>query len=177
MSDLNTSKPATEVFLLPGEYYFGENSVRIRTLLGSCVALVLWHPSLLVGGMCHFMLPGRSQRMPGPLDGKYGDEAMELLLMKIRSIGSDPSGFQGKMFGGGNMFPHMAARQGERIGLKNAEAARSLLQRHRVPIVAEAIGGAGYREILFDVCNGNVLVKLRPPGDSALVPVSPIPYE
>jgi chemotaxis protein CheD len=31
----------------------------IRTVLGSCVSITLWHPVKRVGGMCHFLLPTR----------------------------------------------------------------------------------------------------------------------
>ena len=48
-----------EIFLQPGEFYFGEGKTRIRTLLGSCVAITLWHPRLHIGGMSHYMLPSR----------------------------------------------------------------------------------------------------------------------
>ena len=42
---------AIEIFLHPGEFYFGDRHTRIRTLLGSCVSIILWHPRLLIGGM------------------------------------------------------------------------------------------------------------------------------
>ncbi len=53
-----------EIFLQPGEWYFGNRKVSIRTLLGSCVAMVFWHrhPKLLMGGMCHFTLPTAGPR-------------------------------------------------------------------------------------------------------------------
>ena len=51
-----------DVFLQPGDFYFGEAGTRIRTLLGSCVAITLWHPILHIGGMCHIMLPERGER-------------------------------------------------------------------------------------------------------------------
>ncbi|OXS16719.1 chemotaxis protein CheD [Zobellella denitrificans] len=33
-----------EVLLQPGQFHFGGPATRVRTLLGSCVAMVLWHP-------------------------------------------------------------------------------------------------------------------------------------
>ena len=46
-----------EIFLNPGDYAFGDEQVRMRTLLGSCVAVTFWHPKLRVGAMCHYLLP------------------------------------------------------------------------------------------------------------------------
>ena len=42
-----------EIFLQPGELWFGDEQTRIRTILGSCVAVTLWHPGRRIGGMCH----------------------------------------------------------------------------------------------------------------------------
>ena len=60
-----------EIFLQPGEFYFGEGKTRVRTLLGSCVAITLWHPRLHLGGMSHYVLPNRQHRKKhDPLDGR-----------------------------------------------------------------------------------------------------------
>ncbi len=39
-----------DIFLQPGELYFGDSDTCIRTVLGSCVSLTFWHPKLLGGG-------------------------------------------------------------------------------------------------------------------------------
>lgn len=95
-----------EVFLQPGEYHFGDRNTRIRTLLGSCVAVVIWHPLLQIGGMCHVLLPQRSgRRGSATLDGRYADEALQLLLQAAAAAGTEAGEYQAKLFGGGNMFP------------------------------------------------------------------------
>jgi hypothetical protein len=59
---------------------------RIVTLLGSCVSITVWSPRLLVGGMCHFMLPSRGVIPEGATyAGRYGDEAM----MQVINIAHD----------------------------------------------------------------------------------------
>ncbi|MBL8511280.1 MAG: chemotaxis protein CheD, partial [Betaproteobacteria bacterium] len=50
-----------DIFLQPGEFYFGDADTRIRTLLGSCVSITMWHPTRRIGGMCHYMLPTRGR--------------------------------------------------------------------------------------------------------------------
>ncbi|WP_018150988.1 hypothetical protein [Leeia oryzae] len=105
---------AFDVFLQPGDYYFGDRNTRIRTILGSCVSIVMWHPKWHVGGMCHFMLPQRRKKTDARelvLDGRYADEAMTLLLQSIASYGSDPGDYEVKLFGGGSMFPSSVANQ------------------------------------------------------------------
>src|SRR5262245_20243998 len=54
-----------EIFLQAGEFYFGGEKTRIRTLLGSCVAITVWHPKLRIGGMSHYMLPRSEERRVG----------------------------------------------------------------------------------------------------------------
>ena len=48
-----------EIFLQPGEFYWSDAFTRIRTVLGSCVALCVWHPKKNIGGMCHYILATR----------------------------------------------------------------------------------------------------------------------
>ncbi|MGH8583151.1 MAG: chemotaxis protein CheD [Gammaproteobacteria bacterium] len=157
-----------EIFLQPGEHYFGDADTRIRTLLGSCVSLTLWHPRLRIGGMCHYLLPSRMREAGngkdgdagGALDGRYGEEATELLLGEIRAANTAPSQYEVKLFGGGEMFPQIpSGKNGTQIPGKNVGAARSLAKRYGFKVVAEDMGGRGYRNIIFDIWSGNVWVR------------------
>ena len=38
-----------DIFLQPGEYFVGDADYQIRTMLGSCVSMTLWHPCKRVG--------------------------------------------------------------------------------------------------------------------------------
>jgi len=148
-----------EIFLQPGEYYFGDRHTRIRTLLGSCVAITLWHPKLLIGGMCHYLLPARVPVHASALSGKYADEAMYLLLDEIKRANTQPKDYEVKMFGGGDMFPTVRHTSWKHIGSKNAEAGHRLLKRHGLHFAASDLGGVGHRNIFFDVWNGQVWVR------------------
>lgn len=147
-----------EIFLNPGEYYFGDRDTRIRTILGSCVSITVWHPKLLIGGMCHYMLPSRSEREMKTGDGKYADEAFGLLLDEVRRCGTALEEYQVKLFGGGNMFLRQVGA-GRHIGVKNAEAGRHLVKHYGLHLVSEHLGGAGHRTVLFDIWSGHVWVR------------------
>ncbi len=154
---------AVDVFLQPGEVYFGGRDTRIRTLLGSCVAIVMWHPGMRAGGMCHYMLPGAPARRQVALDGRYADDAMALMLREIQKTDTAPADYQVKLFGGGNMFAaHRSAREGH-VGAKNVEVARTLLKQHGFSSCAEHLGGVGHRTVLFDIWSGHVWMKHQPP--------------
>jgi chemotaxis protein CheD len=152
-----------EIFLQPGEVYFAERDTRIRTLLGSCVAITMWHPGTLVGGMCHYMLPGSLDGQRDKLDGRYGDEAMVLMQMEIRKTNTQPQDYQVKLFGGGHMFSKYPSVNTDHVGAKNVEMARSLMKRHGFKVQAEHLGGAGHRTLMFDLWNGQVWMRHQPP--------------
>ncbi len=152
-----------EVFLRPGDFHFGRRDTRIVTLLGSCVSITVWHPRLLVGGMCHFMLPSRGLVPCGDAcDGRYGDEAMMLLMNEIGRFDADPRQFHAKLFGGANMFPLHCQRDESNLGDRNLEMAATLLARYEIPLKARHIGGDGHRKLMFDVWSGDVWLKHEP---------------
>ncbi len=152
-----------EVFLHPGDFYFGGPETRIVTLLGSCVSITVWSPRLRVGGMCHFMLPSRGVIPEGAsYDGRFGDEAMLLLMKKIWNLGADPFEFEAKVFGGANMFQLQCQKNEMNVGDRNIEMALILLQRYEIPIKAKHLGGDGHRKLMLDVWNGDVWLKHQP---------------
>jgi len=153
---------ALEVFLQPGEFYFGDGLTRIRTLLGSCVAVTFWHPRLRAGAMSHCMLPERPRRAKGdPLDGRYADDAMLLAVAEIVRAGTRPAEYQVKIFGGGRMFG-AAKANGVDIAQRNVDAARALVKRHGFRASAEDLGGEGHRNVILDLWSGDVWVKRAP---------------
>ncbi len=155
-----------DIFLKPGECYFGDRDTRIRTLLGSCVAITLWHPRLLIGGMCHYMLPGRRRSGNEPFDARYADEALQLLLREIARSGTRVREYEVKMFGGGNMFPGADSCRKDHVGRKNVEAGRGLVRGHGMRHVGEDLDGTGYRNVMFDIWSGHVWVKRSMPPET-----------
>lgn len=176
-----------EIFLKQGEVYFGDRDTRIRTVLGSCVAITMWHPDLLVGGMCHYMLatrdpsgqkfhsrirnssinfPSRRSTVKKTLDGRYADEALELMFSEVQRSGAHAREYQIKLFGGGHMFPATTKPGNQHVGVKNIAIITHLLAYHGLNVSAEHMGGIGHRTLIFDICNGDVWMKQQPPLDS-----------
>jgi chemotaxis protein CheD len=142
------------IFLNPGEFYFGDGNVRVSTLLGSCVSLLIWHPVLRHGGMCHYLLDSRGIYVSG-LEGRYADEAMEIFMAELNRRKTHPSEYTVKMFGGGNMF----ASLGNDIGRRNIEAGLNLIERHGFTLANKDVGGNGHRRLMFDLWNGDVWMR------------------
>lgn len=156
---------AHEVFLNPGDFYFGAGATCIVTVLGSCVSFTAWHPFLHIGGMCHFILPARGtgKKEQNP-DGRYADEAVQLLLHEIALRDTRPHEYQVKIFGGGNMFPHLNKPRGNGsnhvdVGSRNIEAARMLLEEQGFRISTGHVGSDGHRKLIFNLWDGDVWVR------------------
>lgn len=171
MSDIIDKR---DVFLHPGDFYFGNKEARISTLLGSCVAITLWHPQKLIGGMCHYMLPSPAFRTdPEQLNGKYAQDATKMFLQEIKAAGTKPAEYQAKVFGGGNMFskiidtPHCTASCGncfeslscKKVSCKNALIAPYLLEKYGFKITNHDLGGIQHRKVIFEVWSGDVWLR------------------
>lgn len=148
-----------DVFLQPGECFAGDRRYTLRTLLGSCVSITLWHPRHRIGVMSHFLLPTRGTCVPGRPDGRYGDEAMLLMHEELARFGIRPQECQAKIFGGARMFPEQARPAAGCVGRKNGEAARRLLRAHGIEPVCEHLFGVGHRQIIFNVATGDVWAR------------------
>lgn len=157
-------KDLIDIFLQPGELFVGDASFQIRTILGSCVSITLWHPFERVGGMSHFLLPTRSVAVhENVMDGRYGDEALRWMIKDLKAAGINPRQCQAKIFGGGNMFPDQPRASAITVGQRNGEAARLLLQNEGIEVVTESLYGVGHRQIIFNVSNGDVWARqVRP---------------
>ena len=149
-----------DIFLQPGEVYFGDKDTRIRTLLGSCVAITLWHPLLRIGGMCHFLLPTNSLANVGSqLDGRYADQAMLMFLQELGRSNTEASEYEVKIFGGGSQFITNAKHGGLSVPDKNISAGTALLKKYGFKVKAGDLGGTGHRNVIFDVWSGHVWLR------------------
>jgi chemotaxis protein CheD len=171
---MNIENDKIDIFLQPGDFYFGDRETRISTLLGSCVAITLWHPKRLIGGMCHYMLPTPQFRKDLlQLNGKYAEDAMTMFLQEIKAAGTSPSEYQTKIFGGGHMFsktinpPHCSLSYSncidsyscKNIACKNALIAPYLLQKQGFSINNHDLGGTQHRKVIFELWSGDVWLR------------------
>jgi len=154
------AQASADIILQPGEYYVGSGP-RVRTLLGSCVSITLWHPERKVGAMSHFVLAERGGTGNGPPDARYGDEALSLMIDELALLKVAPEACVGKIFGGGDMFPGQASKLAglPTVGRRNGEAAWSLLEARGIDVTSQHLYGHGHRQIIFDVRTGHVWVR------------------
>ena len=154
-------------FLNPSEFYFGGGNYQIHTLLGSCVAITLWHPVRYIGGMCHYLLPELREQnqvisLPSISSGRYANVAMNLFENEISKYGTNISEYQAKIFGGSNMIMKSDQVAGDSVGDQNIQAALDHLEERGVPVLVSHVGQTGHRRIIFDLQTGDVWVKHQP---------------
>lgn len=149
---------AKEIFLRPGEFYFGSGLVWVRTLLGSCIAVTLWSPRLRYGGMCHYLLPAQPEPHEPP-NGKYADGAFRLFDREIKRLGCAPSEFEVKVFGGARMWRGHSVQTKLDVSARNIEAARALVCAYGWVVKGESVGGNCHRTVILDLTNGDTWLR------------------
>jgi len=152
------ARPEQDLNLLAGQLYFGHRPRKVRTLLGSCVAITLWHPARRVGGMCHFLLPGRRRGAADPLDGRFGDEAMSLMVAAIERTGARYRDFEARLYGGADTLPDRANVKFD-VGERNIAAAWELIDRHGFQLLDVDVGDRVPRTVELDFRTGEVTMR------------------
>ncbi len=163
----------TTTVLMPGEYGFSNGKTRYQTLLGSCVAIIAWHPQKHIGGMCHYILPSRGEH--SILDPRYANEFIQLLLRDIQLRGTRHQDYQLRLIGAANMFSKLKATcadsgnykarccdQCTSISCRNRLAAISETAKYHFNVVEADLGGTDYRFVEFWVDSGMIRVRKAP---------------
>ncbi|WP_404400137.1 response regulator [Idiomarina seosinensis] len=153
---------ANRIVLNIGELVFGGGSKSLHTLLGSCIAITLWHPKHKLSGMCHFALPSNPENSSErELDARYGDDCVKLFKRLTEERKVPLSEFKARIFGGGNMLESSrleSAMESQitaaNIGEINAAQAFSKLLAEGVTIMEADVGEEGYRKVDFDPTTG-----------------------
>lgn len=139
-----------DVIKLPtGGYFSTQDDIAIVTLLGSCVSACLWDTRRRIGGMNHFMLPGKGD------SARLGIYAMEVLINRMLRSGAERGNLIAKVFGGANVLQGVALD----IGSQNASFVRQFLAEERIPVVAQDLEDLCPRKVAFFPATGRALIK------------------
>jgi len=155
--DSSFKLPAVKI--LPGQYYAGAEDGLIVTVLGSCVSACLWDPVHRIGGMNHFLLPGRGRQAQAPdaqEPARLGVYAMEVLINRMLRLGAERGRLVAKVFGGGSVLEGMEALN---IGSQNGSFVLDFLREEGIPVAAQDLYDTCPRKVYFFSATGKVLVK------------------
>jgi chemotaxis protein CheD len=150
---ISTEEKIAKHYLYPSNLFSSASAHLVTTVLGSCVSVCLVDEKRKIGGINHFMLPLWNGQ--GLASVKYGNIAMDKLINEMEQLGSNRKDIVAKIFGGANQ-----ANFTIKIGERNLELAKTMLEHARIKIVAESTGGQMGRKIIFNTYTGTVRMKI-----------------
>lgn len=152
---------AIDVTLRIGGVFASDRPAVVRTVLGSCVAVCLYDPVSRVGGMNHYMLPSSDDVLHRDDPGRYGLQAMEVLLGNMQRLGARRDRLVAKLFGGGRVLSGIGQSSAS-VPRRNIEFIRGYVAEEGLEVVAEDLGGDSARAVHFYTHTGKALVKHLP---------------
>ncbi|MBD3609698.1 MAG: chemotaxis protein CheD [Gammaproteobacteria bacterium] len=142
-----------------GDIYFGSDQAGVDTLLGSCVAVTLWHPYKKLGGMSHIVLPGKG---PEDKDAKYATGAIAYFLEQIKRHHTRPQDYVVHVYGGGKMFSVDEPGKMKDIGNQNGWKTLELLSHAGFRLQEVDLLDTKYRKVALDLGNGAISFDAQP---------------
>jgi chemotaxis protein CheD len=150
------------VFLQPGELVMLIRPSRVKTVLGSCVAITMREPFSGISSIVHCLLPHADRpfaTLPLAERGRYVDSAVARMLDLLSRRGIFCAELEVKLFGGSDNIQTLPGIPGFHVGTRNVEAALESLGSRGLAPLSKSTGGRRGRVIEFDTSTGGVLVK------------------
>ena len=175
---------AMDIFLQPGEFYFGDHFTRIRTILGSasrspCGTRVAASAACAIT-CCPVAAPRRGSgstvvmpmrrcnyfctKSAPPAHGRTSTKSN----CSAAAICSGPRGRKRKRR---KKTPGGDADCRD-VPCRNRQIAYQLIQRYGFTLTAEHLGGSGHRQLMFDIASGHAWVRQNPIATSCTVGTS-----
>ncbi len=153
MMTTESDKPVTvNYFLEPGYIFLATKPAIISGVLGSCVSVCIHDRKRKIGGMNHFRLPYvREKHLATAI---YGNAAIIMLIRMMTGHGSKIKHLEAQILGGA-YNPQISQAD---IGRENIMIARRILDRKRISVVSEDVGGEKGRKIVFNTNTNEVAV-------------------
>ena len=140
-----------EEVLLMGEVKVFNQPVVMKCLgLGSCVGLFVKDRNTGISGGAHIFLP--ENILP---ENVNLIATVELLLAKMKTLGSDLSFLRAKLTGGSNVLGKSFD-----IGSLNITSVIDQLTRNRIYIAAQDVGGRVSRSARFDASTESLIIQV-----------------
>jgi chemotaxis protein CheD len=134
-----------------------KQSLKFKTTLGSCVAVIISDKKRGIHGLAHIMLPERVRN--DTVTAKYAETAIPALLRDMESKGSRKRDMRAFLVGGACMFELRNGNGIINVGKKNVDASKKILEELGISVAFEDTGGRTGRTIIFDGEKGTVSVK------------------
>lgn len=162
---VNNKDPQQSIYLMIGDLYFGNQAKEVKTLLGSCVSVILWHSEFKVGGMCHIALP-ETNSAKNALNTRYADGAINSFITYMTDIDTQPRDYIVHLYGGGQMFNKDDKENYNDVGARNIEITHRLLTLYKFKIEKEDVSGPFYRHVGLNLHTGQIDLRKMPVSDT-----------
>jgi chemotaxis protein CheD len=133
--------------------------------LGSSVGVVIYDPSVKVGGLLHLALPDSSldpdKARANPFT--FADSGIPLLFRRAHILGARKERIITHVAGGAQMSAGAAVWN---VGKHNVDAVRRILRRAGVRIKKEMVGGSKARTVRLNVGTGEMRVTETKPNQT-----------
>lgn len=162
------------VILQPGQLFFTHDPTQVTTILGSCVAVTMFHLHTRFAGICHALLPEGSAP-PHPCEGvndgyKFVDSVIRAMFNFFERFGIPRKQIKVKVFGGGDVLEISEGSTGVSVGKKNIAATSKLLDEYGIIPAAVDVGGVYGRKLHFITHTGDVYIKKLARNDLSKLP-------
>ena len=139
-----------------GQWKVAKAPVGLRSILGSCLGVVLYDRLGQVGSLAHILLPDSRGATDNP--GRYADTAVPAMVAELCRMRGPAikSSLQARIAGGAKMIE---SEGGIAIGEANHQAVRKVLDQLKIVVIASDIGGDSGRNIILNTKTGRLFGK------------------
>lgn len=135
----------------------GQGTDQIFTVVGSCIAIMLYDKKVKIGGMIHIMLGYSRKERENPT--KYADTGIPYLVRSLVQQGASASHLVGaKIAGAGEMFSVDPKRN---VAINNTKDVQDLLIANQIKLIASDCGGKKGRRVTFFLETGKIHVHVQ----------------
>ena len=135
--------------------------------LGSCIAVVIYDPKAMVGGMLHYMLPesGIDPEKAKKNPAMFADSGIPLLFKSSYQYGATKKNIVIKICGGSQILDENGVFN---IGKRNYLMLRKIFFKNNVMVAAEDVGGNVNRTVRLEMATGRIIMKVSGTGEVEL---------
>ena len=147
-----------QVYLKPGDYLINEADISsVTTILGSCVAVILWHPPTTNYCICHYLLTGDESRQEQ--GGRYGYWVLNEFRRWFNNSRVPASDIDAMVIGGAGNVQVSALAERFQVGACNQRLAHQFVVQAGFHCRAPDVGGESGRKVIFYPPDGQITVQ------------------
>lgn len=176
MSESFHRKVQNKRFVNIGELLIYKNNEIVWTVLGSCLAIIMYNRRFKLTAICHAQMPEKtignqkcSDTCPNPCNRTYNKDsdfrfvtcAIRFMYDKFKLKGIKDNEIEVHLYGGSNIFQFQMRAGTKSIGEQNIEVARKMFSNIGLRIKHRDTGGPRGRRVIFYSETGKAYVEVH----------------